>query len=186
MKRFNSKKGFTLIEALVAVSILMVAVAAPITIAQKGLSSAVYSKDQMIASYLAQDAIEYVINQRDQASINNPAFDWGEFKIDFDICTDEAGCEIDTVDPFDSFLHIRARVGEGEFIKKSFDSDGEFEFYGYNGTEDTKFLRKINMDFHEINNVEGLKNEALITAEVTWPGGDGNNHVTIHTLIYNR
>ena len=31
----NNKSGFTLLEALVAVSILMVAVMAPITIAQK-------------------------------------------------------------------------------------------------------------------------------------------------------
>ena len=58
--------GFTLIETLVAISILMVAVASPLTIAQKGLASAIYAKDQIIASYLAQDAIEYIINASDK------------------------------------------------------------------------------------------------------------------------
>ena len=62
--------GFTLIETLVAISILMIAVASPLTIAQKGLASAIYAKDQIIASYLAQDAIEYIINASGQNVAN--------------------------------------------------------------------------------------------------------------------
>ena len=52
----------------------MVAVASPLTIAQKGVASAIYAKDQIIASYLAQDAIEYIINLTDQNRLNG--VDW--------------------------------------------------------------------------------------------------------------
>ena len=69
-------KAFTLIEALVAVSILMIAIASPMTLAQKGLSTATLSKDQMIASFLAQDAIEAVKNIRDQVAIRGNDTDW--------------------------------------------------------------------------------------------------------------
>ena len=56
--------GFTLVEALVAISILMVAVASPMVIAQKGLNSANYSRDQMTATFLAEDALEFIKNFR--------------------------------------------------------------------------------------------------------------------------
>lgn len=62
--------GFTLIEALVAISLLMIAISSPIMLAQKGLSSSILSRDQMIASFLAQDGIEAVKNIRDEIAIN--------------------------------------------------------------------------------------------------------------------
>src|SRR6185369_6180494 len=65
MKTNTTHSGFTIIETLVAIAILMIAIAGPLTVAQKGLTSSIYARDQMIASYLAQDAIEYVKNVRD-------------------------------------------------------------------------------------------------------------------------
>lgn len=59
------QKGFTLVEAMVAISILSLAVTGPLVIAQKGIGSAIYARDQITASYLAQEGIEYVRNIRD-------------------------------------------------------------------------------------------------------------------------
>ncbi len=67
--------GFTLIEALVAISLLMIAISSPIMLAQKGLSSSILSRDQMIASFLAQDGIEAVKNIRDEIAINQKRYD---------------------------------------------------------------------------------------------------------------
>ncbi|MEX0652401.1 MAG: type II secretion system protein [Candidatus Paceibacterota bacterium] len=58
-------KGFTLIETLVAVSILLLSISAPLTIASKGLASSYFARDQVTAFYLAQDAVEYIRNTRD-------------------------------------------------------------------------------------------------------------------------
>lgn len=58
-------RGFTLIETLVAVLILTTSVVGPLSIASKGLMSALVAKDQVIAFYLAQDAVEYIRFMRD-------------------------------------------------------------------------------------------------------------------------
>jgi prepilin-type N-terminal cleavage/methylation domain-containing protein len=60
-----TKAGFTLIEMLVAVLLLITAVAGPLTIASKGVTTSVVAKDQVTAFFLAQDAIEYIRHKRD-------------------------------------------------------------------------------------------------------------------------
>jgi type II secretory pathway pseudopilin PulG len=172
MNNFDLKKnrGFTLLEALVAISILMVAVVAPITIAQKGLSSAVYTKNQMIASYLAQDAIEFIINKKDTVAINNihngTTNGWLDDLVD---CVDETGdifCAIDTVE--DGGMGLVMPDDEGTFLKK--DSNG---FYRYDSGTPTNFKRSVNI----IENGD----KALVTVKVSW----GDEKVEVKTLIYN-
>jgi type II secretory pathway pseudopilin PulG len=58
------KKGFTIIETLVAITILMISIVGPLTIAQKSLNASIYAKDQVIASFLAQEQIELVKFER--------------------------------------------------------------------------------------------------------------------------
>ena len=57
--------AFTLIETLVAVTLLVVSVAAPMSLATQSLSSAFYARDQVTAFHLAQEAVESVRNVRD-------------------------------------------------------------------------------------------------------------------------
>lgn len=59
------KKGFTLIETLVAIAILTLAVAGPLLVASRALVSAQIAQEQLAASYLAQEGIEYVRMMRD-------------------------------------------------------------------------------------------------------------------------
>ncbi len=61
----NKNKGFTLIETLFSVLILGLTIVGPLSIAAKGLQLALVSKDQTMAFYLAQDAVEYVHFARD-------------------------------------------------------------------------------------------------------------------------
>lgn len=60
-----AQRGMTLVETLVAVSILSVAIVAPMTLTMQSLSAAYYARDQVIASNLAQEAIEAVRAIRD-------------------------------------------------------------------------------------------------------------------------
>jgi Tfp pilus assembly protein PilV len=75
-KKTNTTVGFTLIEALVAIAVLMVAITGPMVLAQKSLSSADLSKDQTTASFLAQDAIEDVLNIRDTIAVSQTTGSW--------------------------------------------------------------------------------------------------------------
>ncbi len=66
ISNFQKERGFTLIETLVAISILVVAVTAPLSLASQSLFASLYAKDQVAAAYLAQEAIEVVRQKRDQ------------------------------------------------------------------------------------------------------------------------
>lgn len=59
--------GFTLIETMVAVSILAIAVAGPLVTASRAMVAAQTARDQLIASHLAQEGVEYVRALRDNA-----------------------------------------------------------------------------------------------------------------------
>lgn len=59
------KKGFTLIETLIAISILLIAVVAPMSTIGGSLSSLYTARDQMIAINFAQEGIEVVRQKRD-------------------------------------------------------------------------------------------------------------------------
>jgi Tfp pilus assembly protein PilV len=69
MTKIKIPKGFTLIETLIAVFLLITAIAGPLTIASKGLTATQVAKDQFIAFYLAQDAMEQVRFMRDSACL---------------------------------------------------------------------------------------------------------------------
>jgi prepilin-type N-terminal cleavage/methylation domain-containing protein len=59
------ERGFTLIETMVAVSILTLAVAGPLFTANRAIVAAQIARDQLTASSLAQEGIEYVRAMRD-------------------------------------------------------------------------------------------------------------------------
>ncbi len=101
--KYGFKGGFTIVETLVAVAILMIAVAGPLVVATKGLTAALASKDQMIASYLAQDTMETIKNVRD----NNLAYgnDWlAGIYVDGSSCDfDSRGCDVNGIDPINIY-----------------------------------------------------------------------------------
>ncbi len=68
------KNGFTLVETLVAVSILLIAIVGPMTIAQKGIQNAYFATEQVTAVFLAQEAIEAVRELRDDTALD--AYDY--------------------------------------------------------------------------------------------------------------
>ncbi len=75
-------KGFTLIETLVAVTIITVAVSGAIFSANRSIVAAQISRDRLTASYLAQEGVEYIRAMRDDAFLadygtsNDP---WADF-----------------------------------------------------------------------------------------------------------
>ncbi|MFA6430560.1 MAG: prepilin-type N-terminal cleavage/methylation domain-containing protein [Candidatus Paceibacterota bacterium] len=186
----NKKRieGFTLVESLVAISILMVAIVAPMTIAQKGLGSASYSKDQMTASFLAQDAIEFIKNKRDEIGLRKVAVkadpidaEWlgsNSALILLDIynkCLNQT-CYVDTV-----IENISNTPSNVYLIRNS--SDHSFIYYGNQNSnsgyesELSKFKREVTVKYPASSSLD----EALITVKVSWPG----ETITVQSFIYN-
>ncbi len=57
-------RGFTLVESLVAISVLLVGVIGPLSLAASAIADGIFARNQITANYLAQEAMEVVINKR--------------------------------------------------------------------------------------------------------------------------
>ena len=64
-QKLKATRGFTLIETLIAITVLLLSITAPLHIASQALFSAFYARDEITAYYLAEEAIEYIKNSRD-------------------------------------------------------------------------------------------------------------------------
>lgn len=87
MATHHFSRGFTLIETMVAVTILTLAVVGPLMTASRAIVAAQSARDQLTASYLAQEGIEYVRAMRDNeylaayrsGGLNISAVAWNNF-----------------------------------------------------------------------------------------------------------
>ena len=62
---YTSKLGFTLVEVIIAIGLLSMTVVGPLYFATNSINTGLASKNQLVAFYLAQEAIEYVKAVRD-------------------------------------------------------------------------------------------------------------------------
>lgn len=144
-------KGFTLIEALVAIAILVISITGPLTIASKGMSSAIFAKDQITAFYLAQEAVEYIRNKRDENNIN--ANTWLTGLSD---CIDGNICTIDTQN------NVISKCSSG--VCPVLKYNDVTAFYNYATGDNSKFTRSVNIS--TVNT-----REVAITATLSWKTG---------------
>lgn len=70
MNTMPRKKGFTLVETMVAVAILAIALVGPYTAVQNALSASYIARDELVASSLAQEGMEYIRSIRDNNYLN--------------------------------------------------------------------------------------------------------------------
>ncbi|MCW9054435.1 MAG: prepilin-type N-terminal cleavage/methylation domain-containing protein [Candidatus Pacebacteria bacterium] len=148
----GKQRGFTLIETLVAISILLLSISAPLTIASRGLATAQFARDQVIAFYLAQDAVEYIRNLRDENSLSG--LSW----LNGLASTDGAAFTIDTID------------GDMELCPVDgcppLEYNAETGFYGYgdSGAQESYFVRSVSVEVIDTQ-------EAVITITLSWSAG---------------
>lgn len=155
----KATKGFTLIETLIAISILLIAVAGPMVVVSQALTSSFYARDQITAFYLAQDAIEYLRNVKDVnvASGNSPFPN-----TDYAPCADlNRGCTIDT---------INQNVGTDTRQLHFFPNTGSYS-YESSGGEKSRFSRIVKITQQSVesgNNNDSAKKEYKIDVTVKW------------------
>lgn len=183
----SRKKGFTILETLVAISILILSITGPIVFTQNALRASFLARDQITAFFLAQDAIEYIKWVRNenlleiyQTPAGGTPGDWLE---GLDECVDDSKtCTIDTTaDSPDTASDIKSCISDEEGcntdhpLKK--DNNG---VYGFGGTDDSIFSRSINIK--EIV----PDTEAEVTVTIKWKSHEsvGEREIVVKENIF--
>lgn len=164
----EKNKAFTLVETLVAISILTIALTGPLAIIAQALRSSYFARDQITAYYLAQEAVEYIRNRRDfnglQGVNSLAAGDWLQ-----GVATDS---DLDPADPNASLVNPYAPTGESNVIKANLVRTTT----GYNLTRCniTCPPLRYNTTFHNIGTSDSLYGgsgsdaDSIFTREITF------------------
>jgi len=165
-----TSSGFTLIETLVAIGVLLLSITGPLLLAKQGISTSVTVKNQLIASYLAQEGIEYIKNIRDQNFIVGPP---AKMDSGLPVCNGNSYCKIA---PFVSGVSTCGGPGvDCEVLRKNA-TDGR---YGYLATwEPTIFARNISIDKSR------LPEEITVIVEVKWTQGVVTKNIVLTETLF--
>ena len=141
------KKGFTVIEVIVAIFVIVTGIVGVLALVTQTISSATYSSNKLIAAYLAQEGIEIVRDIRDTnwlEQYTDPSNLWDEGLTGCGGVCDETtgnGCIVDynhsydPLDPYDPDLPL--------YTGQVLNIDTTNGFYSYSVPTPTKFKRKI-------------------------------------------
>ncbi len=178
----HNKQGFTLLEVLIAITILSFAVAATFTATQSGLSSAIESKNQVIGYYLAQEAVEFIRNKRDSNSLSGANWLSGIAEFPGDPCYPGNVC---LVDVHDATLTACPSPTSCPYLKQiTLQSLPTYGMYGYgsgsawNQWVTSSFKREITLT--SINN-----NEISLRVDITWTKGSFSRTFTVRESLFN-
>lgn len=170
-KRVYGGRGFTLVETMVAITILILAIVGPMTIASRGLQSAFFAKEQFIAVSLNQEAIEFVRRMRDENALNGNGWLDGIPAS----CNEQDGCGIDVRS--ESFVDCYTT----DACRLNYDSSalsGNRGFYTYMAGNPTQFTRRVHLF------VNG--DEAEVRSTVSWQSSIYPKTLTTQTIILNE
>ena len=165
-----SHDGFTLIETLVAITLLSIAVVAPMSLAARSLGSAIYARDQITAFYLAQEAIEALRSIRDAQILTIAQSTGGAPDMFGSIPHDNSSFIIDArkIDPANAITPCSG--GPCPALKTN------HTLYGYEnetGWEATNFTRTVHACFVQSNGTcaSPPTDELRVTVTVEWKTG---------------
>ena len=152
-------RGFTLIETLVAVSLLSLAVVAPMSLAATSLSTAYYARDEVTAFHLAQEAIESVRSVRDSNILKNG------FGTQTDILASIPDSTPFVVDTRDNSMDASVCVSG---VCPQIESDGNLYGYGHgaSGWVKTRFTRTVRAT--TVRSESGVPQEIRVSVTISW------------------
>jgi len=169
MKKQKSKKGlpahwrgFSMIEVVIAVSIITTALIASLALITSSISSIQLNKTKIIATGLAQEGLEIVRNIRDNNWLDykRSSINWldglsaGDYRVQYDS------------ESLLAFSPTPLKIDSNGFYK-----------YGDSGTN-TPFYRKITIQIVDENQIK-------VTAVVSWTEKRRSEIVSAETRLYN-
>jgi type II secretory pathway pseudopilin PulG len=151
-------KGFTLLEAIVAIFLITVGIFGISGLISQMITSSTISRQKLIAAYLAQEGIEIVRNIRDKNLIEGRNWDDGLAAGDW-----QADYDDQTLFPYsDTFLNLETSSG----------------LYGYGTGNPTIFKRKITINKPQADILE-------VKVQIFWSEKGRSNIFIAQGNLYN-
>ncbi len=204
MNKFIKKhQAFTLLEVLVAVLLLSVAVAALLTLVADSVTSATYGKNDITATYMGQEALDYFRNVRDtELHQGSTTATWNDFLRGIDSnsvaefgdpvggvdCYSSSGCELDIfgLNSPGSVPYVRGCLLSCTEVKKATSSG--VSYYTINrstsGTP-TGFVRTIRLKQPIGTAFNGGADVVFVEVTVTWKNGASTRSKVFTETLYN-
>lgn len=186
MKKTNTMSGFTLVESLVAISILSLSIAATFTAVQSGLRSSITAKNQITAFYLAQEAMEFIKNTRDENALRSISGTPTNWLTELVVTSSGASgpcdyakvCAIDSV--LDSVQNCVGGTGSCPVLNQD-SATGLYSYASGSTWNATSFKREI-----QFQTVASNVNEVLVTITMTWVSGGASKSFQVSQSLFNR
>ena len=177
----NKTDGFSLVEALVAIAILLTVISGVMVLVNLSIKSGQNVSNRLSASYFASDAIEYLRYSRDSTwlSDNQDSFQyWLNNAVDD---CDGSACKIET------------RQGQGSPTNcgsscPNLKYNTADKTYGYETGSDwetSKYTRAIKLiQINDVSSQDDSDDEVIVEVTVSWPqtGGGTGELVLTDTL----
>lgn len=196
----NNQEGFSLVETLVAITILLIVITGPLTIGTTTARSTSFSSEQVVAFFLAQEGAELAQKARDDYLLdyydNNTARPqpWTDFKDiavatgKYRFCFQAAGCGLELQGSnVTGSLKAAVSCSNVNDCLLYYNSSGERDRYTYvdqaenaDGSGKTKYTRVIKMT------PEG-SDQVKVVSTVTWRTGSQRAQQTVvaETFLFN-
>lgn len=188
------QRGFSILEALVAITILVIATTGPMVFAQQSLRAARLAGDQVTAFYLAQDAIEFVKHVRDENSLSLDRFDWlsGLEECFANSANAQLGCQVSVPEWSSGQTDAAVEACGGALcpLYEQRTADGKGKLYGifdHAGDAESRFSRRVRIMTPEGSDPSAETEEVEVEVEITWTslGIANERRVIVRDYVYN-
>ena len=155
IQKKNTKKGFSLVEVLMALTILTMGLTSISVLMIGNIRNSEDARDQVIASQLAEEGLELMRNLKDNKQLDSPPYDK---------CLIAGGCSFAglTVDPTVPLAAMLGSSGNGLLYLNA------ANVYNRTGVKATKFYRTISLLVKGDGTISPSTREISVESEVFW------------------